>query len=254
MRLHRKIVGSASSEVGLGAEDSPMAPGPPVALLDWDGTVRDGWTLPGWMNALRDDSGNSDLAAQFESRSRRYRAGKLTHDELVDEAEKLYLEALANHTPTSIADAAAEFLRRDRRNIRRFAAHLIDQLQRRGVEIIVISGAPSIVLDHYRNDLSISKVAGMEVVWEDRVWKPRINPGLSHVKAACVEDMCRGRRVIASFGDSASDRPLFDIAEVPVVVGSDFTSQRVDALRLDSDGSGYQQVVARLLDVLAGPA
>lgn len=254
MRLHRTMDAGASSAVGRGAEDTPMGPGPPVALLDWDGTVRNGWTLPGWMNALGADSGGSDLAAQFESRSRRYRAGKLSHDELVDEAETLYLEALANHTPTSVAEAAAEFLRRDRRNIRRFAAHLIDQLQRRGVEIMVISGAPSIVLDHYRDGLSISRVAGMEVVWENRVWKPKINPGLSHVKAACVEDMCRGRRVIASFGDSASDGPLFDIAEVPVVVGSAFTSQRVDALRLNSDGSGYQQVVERLLDVLAGPA
>jgi len=182
-----------------------------------------------------------------------YAAGEISHDDLVLMAQDIYLEALAPHDPDSVAKLAAQFVEEDKQHLRPFAVHLLQQLRRLGLRPTVISGAPVIVLREYATTLPLSGVWGLDVTYEDRTWSAGRNTGLSTVKAAIVRELTERHRVVVSFGDSQSDAPLLEAAELPVVVGSTLTAPP-SGFRMGADGSGYQLLTSRLGDILAAPA
>jgi phosphoserine phosphatase len=221
----------------------------PIALLDWDGTLRDGWTLPGWLDVL---SGATDLRRTFEADAQEYATGEISHDALVLQAQDLYLEALRPHDPDSVRKIATEFVAHDRGHLRPFAVHLLEQLHRLGLNPTVISGAPLFVLREYATFLPLKDVWGLDVTYDGQKWEAGRNTGLSVVKASIVRELTEAHRVLVAFGDSQSDVPLLDAAELPVVVGSKADAP-ARSFRMGTDGSDYELLLPRLGNLLDAP-
>jgi phosphoserine phosphatase len=183
------------------------------------------------------------LADAFYRLAGSYRDGTISHDDLAGKAEPLYLEALRAHDPRNVRRVASTFVATDRQNLRPFTAQLLAYLHAADIDIVIVSGVPSVVLQCYRHFLPISEIWGLEAMRRRSTWNLRRNTALSGVKLQIVREIARTRRVLVAFGDSDSDLPLLRIAEIPVVVGSTNITGHQHVLRLEADGTGYDEVV-----------
>src|SRR5256885_246022 len=85
-----------------------------VALIDWDRTLRPGWTLEPWLEYLVERRYvNQSTLADLEYLISSFAAGDLDHDQLAQEANGLYALAIAGQTVDSIAKLSHAFATED---------------------------------------------------------------------------------------------------------------------------------------------
>jgi phosphoserine phosphatase len=190
-----------------------------VALFDWDGTLRPGFTTRAWVRLLvRRRQFALPPLVRLAALERRYRGGGLAYDDFADLAALAYAQGVAGHETARARDLARRFVAADR-GIPGFVRPLLDLLHDRGLRVVVVSGTPQVVLDEYADRLGIDAVHGLEVEEDGGRWRPslRANPGTRAGKAervATVDD------VVLAAGNDEVDAPLLEAARIRFRVGA----------------------------------
>ena len=196
-----------------------------LALLDWDGTLRKGYTIVPWVHHLTRagvlaGTCNADLSDLFQ----RYGAGEISHDELARLTARVYAQHLRGQRRAMIKVQARRFVREDQSKLFRFSRDLLVGLRALKIRPVIISGAPIEILDAYREVLDLEEVYGLElgVLRGQFTGEVRRNPGMARVKQHIVRIIARAPRsqVRVAMGDPPSDEPLLRAAQVPIFVES----------------------------------
>ncbi len=180
------------------------------ALFDWDNTLRKGFTIVSWIEYLCnqhivDKACYIELLRQFDL----YESGKITYQELSNISTQIYAHSIAGADVVSLAELAYHYCERDDA-LFEFARPLLKILRDAGVEIIVISGSPKLVLMQYAKLLEIDEVYGMDIEIKLGRYTDIIAKDYGAEKFEIVCDICksRGKAPLFAFGDSVADDPL----------------------------------------------
>lgn len=146
-----------------------------------------------------------------------YARGRLAYDEFSRRAAQAYAEGIAGRSVAATQRLARQFVEADRRRLFGFVPELVTALDERGVAIMVVSGAPQVLLDEYRAVVQFDRGYGLVVEETDGVWQaaPQPSPAMRAVKQACVDDMRDGGYdILLAVGDSEADVPLLLAAAI----------------------------------------
>lgn len=213
-----------------------------IALVDWDGTIRKGFTLPDWVQFLRANSTCDDTACHaalelFDA----FHEHRISHDELADLNAEAYHDLLCS-VQDDIGQLAAAFVRADARNLIPDALGFLHAMADRGYQVHIISGAPKEILTVHMQDVPVHALHTLDVSTSPcDLPKVRHNPGVSSQKrdlTARVLDNGGIEHVIA-LGNSSSDIPMLDAAHMAVVVDNPDLAPKCDCLHHITSHGGY---------------
>jgi len=214
----------------------PLGAWPRIALLDWDNTLHDGWTLVRWSEFLGHEgivSGGADLAKKLTDLLANYPNG-LSHDELAAQTAELYAHAIKEIEPSEIRQAAQRFVV-DSRRFRpyRWVDSFLRGLRDYGIAPVIISGAPAEVLTAWATNRKeiLAACFGLQAPNATSAALPNefmaaitpglVNPATVERKQQLVDQLKRTRRhIMLGVGDSTSDLPLWEAAEATIYVGN----------------------------------
>ena len=126
-----------------------------LALFDWDGTLRRGFTIEAWIRFLvREKVLKKEAEDKISYLFSEYQEHEITHDALSQKSAEVYASALEGCYVEDIYLAASRFIEEDKSFLNSFSVSLLSFLQAQEIEIVVISGAPSEILNIYREKLS----------------------------------------------------------------------------------------------------
>jgi HAD superfamily phosphoserine phosphatase-like hydrolase len=203
-----------------------------LALFDWDGTLRRGFTIKSWIRFLVEQKFfASDVEDKLLSFFNAYNHGKLNHDELSKATAELYASALKNFRKEDILLAASNFLSEDKTLLNPFSIPLISFLKARDIGIAVISGAPTEVIQAYQGKLKIDEVFALECEIKDGIYSGniKVNTGTSTEKSKVISHLVATQKYsfYLAMGNSNSDIPIFKAAPIKAVVNNPDLASRI---------------------------
>ena len=208
-----------------------MSAGRRVALLDWDNTLHDGWTLEPWVRFLvARGQAPERLAIDGEQLTRDYLEGRLDgHSDLAHRANTLYATSAAGWRTADVAALVGPFLDEvDRPLVFGFVPALLAWLVEHGIQPVIVTGAPAELVAGYVEPAG-AQVVGLTLDHADGRYTGalRRNPGPGEEKERAVADvLAAGDEVALGMGDSESDLPLLEAGERQVVVGNPDLARR----------------------------
>lgn len=191
-----------------------------LALLDWDNCLRRGFTLYDWAFYLaRHDQFDRSDAGRLRQLLQLYSKGEIGYEELSHIGPETYARGMSGTAVFDVQNLAARFVAEDRA-VFPFALPLVRTLIERDLETIVISGAPTELLQQYQQQFNWSRVYGIEISQENRRYSNSLlqNPATPSGKRELADTVSANRDVAVGLGDSISDLPLLDLASCRIVV------------------------------------
>jgi HAD superfamily phosphoserine phosphatase-like hydrolase len=224
----------------------------PIALLDWDNSLRGGWLIVDWANALTKDAlFPTPTNVHLHGLVQRYTASELTYDLFVEETLSTFAEGLSEASVDAIQRHASDFASREVM-VRPFAAKLLADLNARAIDTIFVSGAPQVLLIGLRDRYGASAAHGTTFETRRGVYtgSVRANMALREAKDLVVRGLlARGAEIAVALGDSKSDLPMLEAAIVPIVVENRDLSETLPnsvLLQADAPATAVDECLARL--------
>ena len=136
-----------------------------IALVDWDGTIRKGFTIKEWSSFLVDNIGdvNFDIIEKIDNLFSKYSDGDITHDQLADASAHAYAKYIKNTAIEDINDLAKEFITLDIDNLFAYSKELFSLLHELEIRPIIISGCPEVILNNYKRIFYLDKIYGLKL-------------------------------------------------------------------------------------------
>jgi phosphoserine phosphatase len=224
-----------------------------IAILDWDGTLRRGFTIADWCKYL---CGRGllrlvvleQLGTQFEA----YSTGTMSHDELAFASAEIVANGLRGLSVEEVAAATKGFIDTDQGSIFRFGIDALSNLAQLGYSAYLVSGAPGSVVKSYTFPVELPlDFHCLEFISASGIYTGGLvsNPGISSIKKTIVDDIMshieKGRFVVA-VGNSESDLPLFQYADVGLVIDNKDLSHCCTTRHTSSDES-WPSIVSDLM-------
>lgn len=150
--------------------------------------------------------------------------GEIDHDELAIAVNCLYASSMAGAKVEDVKSLSFTFASRDIRNLYKFSPLLFDILERRGIEVRIVSGAPTHLLAEYAKLLRVPEPIGFTIASAHGMYQDSVlrNPGTSTDKHRIVREFkMSGRQILLAAGDSSSDLPMLKAANVRIVVDNE---------------------------------
>lgn len=196
-----------------------------IALIDWDGTIRKGFTIISWVKYLIVNfNEKSDSLQKIIEKFNDYDNGALSHDELANATAHIYATYLEGRSAEKVEKIADEFVSLDKDNLFSFYTGLFDILREYNIRPIIISGCPIEVLNSYKKHVGFKNIYGLRVNIVDRIYTSNIiiNPGVSTRKEEIVkqEILQKNDLALVSLGNSTSDMPLFNNSKLSFIVNN----------------------------------
>lgn len=188
------------------------------AVIDWDNTVRRGFTLFDWMEYLYSRNViDRKVNKEIEAIQDLYADKKISHDEYAKQACAIYAKAMDGISVEMRNRLVTRYMRYDEKQLQPFAPGLFSYLKRYGIKPIIISGAPEYILEHYTERFGIHKIyAFCEIIEHGRcIGSVKYNYGADKQKTVRLLCETYGRKPLIGFGDSNSDIPLFQMSQYP---------------------------------------
>ena len=192
------------------------------ALFDWDGTLREGYTLFEWIGFLRERG--EILSARVLKRHDRlvadYRDGRISHDVLARESCQNYEEGIRGTRVERYEALRSEYHRYDRTRQLAFAPVLFRWLKDRGIQPVVITGAPVDMIEAYFGEYGIGEAYGHRLEMRDGRLTGNALENCGFHKERKVRELAErfGCPPMLAAGDSDSDLPLLLAAKTALVV------------------------------------
>ena len=186
------------------------------ALFDWDNTVRRGYTLFSWVEYLCTRGIiASYLQEELYLDAQQYARNLITHDQYAYIACSKYASALKGMNTQVIYDAIPDYLIIDRNYLFAEIGTVFDLLYTKGIDIIVISGAPFIILEKYKEEFHIKKIFAFTEQICDGVFTGGVKHNYGFSKERKIIDIFEEYKEYPylAFGDSESDKPMLNCAQ-----------------------------------------
>lgn len=190
--------------------------------MDWDNTLRRGWTIRDWSLHLGDQNlVTSGTVDHVEDVLRRYSEGRCNYTEMANSVLKAFAEGLRGQSVSAVAAQAPVFIKRDQANFYPFATEILNELRARGLSLIVVSGAPQEVLDAAAQEYGFAKVRGSVFDVRDGEYVGTVcqNRATVQGKRAVLAPLLGDRVAVLAIGDSEADMPLLERARLKIIVG-----------------------------------
>ena len=189
---------------------------PAAAFLDWDGTLREGFTINDWGSFLA-QHGEFDIEAAHDIRARfnRFSEGATSYAKLSKAVPRVYANGLRGRSTSRTNELADEFVKMDFDRLFSATVTLLNMLESNRIRIVVISGSPQPVLEAYARELPLNEVHGVTVGKSKGRWNGELknNPATTQAKREIVAKLIERYRPLLALGDSEADEPLFNAAQ-----------------------------------------
>lgn len=195
-----------------------MSTGKQYVVFDWDNTIRKGYTLYSWVDYLISQSIiPPNLQFELADIKSQYINHLITHDEYANIACKKYAKALTNLKVQDMNRMVESYLTYDKRHLMPKINLLFQAIYNGGFDIIVISGAPFIVLQGYKNLFHIKSIYAFKEKVLNGIFTGEVecNYGFNKQKKISELFLEYGTNPYAAFGDSDSDLPMLQTANYP---------------------------------------
>ncbi|HVF14001.1 MAG TPA: haloacid dehalogenase-like hydrolase [Acidimicrobiales bacterium] len=194
-----------------------------VALLDWDNTLHEGWTLDPWVRYLVEEGVAPPSFGRDTQRAvDDYLGDRIDHSELGHRVGALYAAVAGGWRTSDVADLAVPFLAGVERRVFPFVPALLSWLVDRGIEPVIVTGAPADLVVGYVEPAG-GRVVGLTLAESDGRYTGAVrrNPVTADEKARVVAELeADGHQVVLGAGDTDSDLPLLRAARRQLVVGN----------------------------------
>jgi phosphoserine phosphatase len=201
-----------------------------LALLDWDNTVRPGWTIRDWTYHLEKSnlvpaSARSSVDAAIE----RYSIGEMEYAQMADEVLQALAIGLRGQSASLVAAQAPSFVESDRKCLYPFVRPLFDALSERGISLVIISGAPEEVLSAAAVQYELDGIHGttFDIQNGHYLGTVKVNRSLAPQKQQTVSELVEGPPALIAIGDSDADLPLLESSQLSLVVDNPGLAGRV---------------------------
>jgi phosphoserine phosphatase len=192
-----------------------------VALMDWDNTIRSGWTIRDWAGHLKNNGLiPAHTPVEVEAGIERYATGTWTYARMAEAVLEALASGLKGQSSKLVAAQALIFVRADSR-LFPFAKSLLSALAARGMSLVVISGAPQEVLDAAASYYGLSEVHGTTFDIRNGTYVGTVseNRATKAGKHEAATILLGKSRAFVAIGDSEADLPLLEKARLSVIVG-----------------------------------
>lgn len=194
-----------------------------TCLLDWDGTLRKGYTILDWTSFLV----RHKLFSKHLNNKLSNLISKIDHsipyERAVNEAAALYAKGIVGTESKRIDMMAVNFVNEDHSSLFRFSEALLKILKESAVKVIIVSGSPIEPLNAYSKLFDFADIFALKICTDsENKFNGDIltNYGLAIEKQNVVNILKqRNERIFLSIGNSESDLPLFKAAENSIVIG-----------------------------------
>ncbi|GEM_PF-6755978 len=185
-----------------------------IILVDWDGTLRDGYTSYDWLIFLEK---NNTIPAKTSNAFKRlilsYKNKEIEYEDLVEQTATITANAIKGINATLITEATKDFVLQDNK-VFDFVDELCDLIKDNNLKVVIISGAPEIVLNAFRIKFPFDYIKSLKFTTDKEgifTGEYDINYGLLEQKKNAVEEIKQNisKNILFSIGDSLSDKPLF---------------------------------------------
>lgn len=218
-----------------------------VAFIDWDGTLRKGFTINDWFSYLSktgliNSKTQNDLMILFN----KYNNAAISHDLLAHETALKVAQALKGKSMNDIELATSSFVEQDS-SLFSFAEEACSYFLSNGFFVYVISGAPLEVVVHYKQlfsgkaELRCLRYDSAKGFYTGKILN---NPGISHQKEKIIREFIsrlKNKPIIISMGNSESDMPLFNTADFAIVVDGKELSLRCPSISI-TESTNWENV------------
>lgn len=191
-----------------------------AALLDWDGTLRRGFTMLDWAKFLSDHHHITDRAADsIKSNFERYLAGSITYRHLALSTGRMYASSLKARSVDDTSRLAHSFVSIDDQMFG-FTEGMIAVLHEFKIKAIIISGTPQVLLDSYQEALGFDAAFGLDLTIKNGHWlgKIKVNYSTQKQKQKLVSVLVKRFKIVLGIGDTEADRALLESAETSLLV------------------------------------
>jgi phosphoserine phosphatase len=193
-----------------------------VALMDWDNTIRQGWTIRDWACYLAEQNLlQAEAVSNVEGVIERYTAGHCGYTQMANTVLKVFAEGLRGQSADAVAAQAPSFIEEDGDRLFPFAEEALHEFRARGLALIVISGAPEEVLDAAARQYGFAEVRGSVFNVKDGEYVGTVKHNRATVggKETAIAPLLGTALAVLAIGDSEADIPLLEQARVKVIVG-----------------------------------
>lgn len=191
------------------------------ALLDWDNTLRKGYTLFTWMDYLINIGIiESEVRKEVDYHIEKYKKAEISHDQLARDAGKIFAKSIKGIRKSILEQKIQAYMCEDSSKLYGFTQEIFEVLNENKVLPIIVSGAPSDILENYLIQFNIYKIYGFVAEVENDRFSGKVLYNYGYDKSLKIEEICKkmGRLPKISFGDSASDFGMLEIAEKSIIV------------------------------------
>lgn len=193
------------------------------AVFDWDNTVREGYTLYSWVDYLcQHNIMEKDVQKNLREIENRYKRKEITHDEYANIACNEYTKALTGKSEKKLNQVIADYIKEDRELLFPETNALMKFLNKKNVDVIVISGAPTRILEQYKEEFGIKDIFALEEEVVEKSFTGKVACNYGHNKFCKVNELIKKYKTAPylALGDSESDIPLLDSSDYPICVGN----------------------------------
>jgi HAD superfamily phosphoserine phosphatase-like hydrolase len=190
-----------------------------IILCDWDNSVRKNFMLTEWLEKLtKEKIIEEKYKKEIEKIFDNYYKGKLKYHEL-EKINELYSKSLKDIEVNLIKQKAKEFVKQDNK-LFNFAKFLFNDAKEKGFKIVILSGAPTELLEAYSKKYGFHEIYGLKLEIKNNKFtgKMLFNTAGYEGKLHIVNQLKNKYNIIAGIGDSTADLPILENAKIPVIV------------------------------------
>jgi HAD superfamily phosphoserine phosphatase-like hydrolase len=194
------------------------------AVLDWDNTIKDGYTLFQFIDYLTGINFIDPLSKkEINIEKQRYENKEITHDILAERSWRIFAKYLREKSGAELESTIKNYLVIDREMIYLFADALFDVLRKYSIMPIIISGAPEMIIREYMPKFSIYEVFASKLKETDEgIYTGEVLSNYGYCKSKVIDNLSKyyKKRPLMAFGDSISDKEMLEKAKFKFVCSS----------------------------------
>lgn len=224
------------------------------ALLDWDNTLRKGYTLFTWIDYLIDiGTLESVVREEVDHYIEKYKMKKISHDQLAKDACDVFAKSIKGMKKSILELQIKAYMLEDSTKLYGFTQEIFDVLKENKILPIIVSGAPSNILERYYIKFNIYKIYGFVAEVENDRFSGKVSYNHGYNKSLKVEEICKkmGRIPKIAFGDSVSDFEMLNKAEKSIIVCENERYSKFKADRIIKQDMSPLEVRRLLIEILS---
>lgn len=222
------------------------------ALLDWDNTIRNGYTLFSLIDYFVENKIiTPNIKTQVDFYFSEYRSGNMSHDCLAEKACNVFAASLCGLREETINNAIVQFVEKDKKQLFSFSSTIFSVLRQHNILPIIVSGAPTTVIKQYRR-FQIHTIYGFSMETKDGIYTGEVLSNYGYNKkliaSKIIAQMQRPPEI--AFGDSLSDYDMLTMSKKSVIIGTSikdaaFTTDGI--IPVHSSNAYVRKLISKLL-------